>query len=203
VYAAGDYRQANSLLDEAVLLARDVADEWASEERRRRLPRSDSTRGTTTPRYGSTRDSLAIQRRIADRHGEARSVLGIAQGAFMQGRLEDTEQLVQESLRLTSALGDRYQAMWCLETIAALAVARGAPERAALLLGAAERVRTDLGAGLAVQIRRDFNEPTLATVRADLGEQADGLIAEGRKLDLERTVDSALRALPATARSGR
>jgi predicted ATPase len=191
-YAAGDFERANLFLDEAVSHARDAGDAWALATSTMRLGTLRQHEGDYEASRLLYEESLELLRGLADRHGEARSLFGLAQAALEQRRLEDAEPLLERSLRLAHAVGDRYIEMWCLEGAAALAASRGEPERAAQLVGAAERLRLELGATLAPSIRRDLNEPTVAAVHEALGDKADHFVAEGHEMSIEQAVEYVL-----------
>jgi predicted ATPase/DNA-binding CsgD family transcriptional regulator len=74
-----------------------------------------------------------------------RSLLGLAELAKEGEDLEDAWELAHEGLEVLDDYGDRVGAAAALETIAALAVALGEPERSLRLLAASQRFHTESG----------------------------------------------------------
>jgi predicted ATPase len=94
--------------------------------------------------------SLAIEALEIGRRIENREVIGPAQvslGAIevMAGRLEEGRPLLEMGARLTLESKDTQRLTLALAGLAALALAEGEPQRAALALGAAEGLRRRVG----------------------------------------------------------
>jgi non-specific serine/threonine protein kinase len=91
----------------------------------------------------------------------------------------------------------------CFEALAAIATTVGHPERAARLLGAADRLRTSIGAPLSPTQETDQGR-ALATARAKLGSTAFAKAwATGQASSLEEAVSEALSLTPPTNASAR
>jgi non-specific serine/threonine protein kinase len=91
-----------------------------------------------------------------------------------------------------SELGDRWWGTVCLEGLAGVAATQEKPERAAQLLGAAERLHDAMGAPVLPLFRPQY-ERTLSTTRAQLSEaQFAAARAEGRAMTFEQAVAHAL-----------
>jgi hypothetical protein len=89
-------------------------------------------------------------------------------------------------------VGDRTALTWCLAGLGSAAALGGAPERAARLWGAAERLREAIGCRPAPAARATY-ERALAAARAQLGEEAFAAAwAAGGALTLEQAIDEAL-----------
>ena len=81
------------------------------------------------------------------------------------------------------ALGDREDEAWSLVGLAALVERRGEPERAALLLGAADRLLGNMGASFKPYEHR-LHERVSTALHQTLGaETLARLLAEGSALD--------------------
>jgi non-specific serine/threonine protein kinase len=108
------------------------------------------------------------------------------------GNLESAEASFVEGLTIAGDLTDPDAAAQALEGFAELAVAKHAPKRAATILGAAVRLREEIGLALSVHEEREHKRMA-AAARAALGEDAfDQAWREGRAMDLEEAVRYAL-----------
>jgi non-specific serine/threonine protein kinase len=116
----------------------------------------------------------------------------LSYAALHQGDYERAEALVREGLALLWELESKYFVNFGLEVSAGPAAAKGQPERAARLLGAAEALREAMGLGLqpADQFEIDRYE---AAAREQLDEATfEAAWAEGRAMTLEEAVAYAL-----------
>jgi tetratricopeptide (TPR) repeat protein len=128
--------------------------------------------------------SCELAREAEDGHVIARALGGLASAALEDGRLEDGRQHAAESLAISVPAHDGDNAGWALE-LAGCASAAADAERAALLLGAAEEVRTALGGSLS-GLEQAQHERALSLLSDSL--DPDGLAAalqDGRSLPLE------------------
>jgi hypothetical protein len=83
--------------------------------------------------------------------------------------------LFGEVLTLSSGIGDLANIAYCMEGLAAVAMARGQAERAAILLGAANGLLRIVGAAVyTYRPDRSLYDRTLFTARATLGDHAWG-----------------------------
>ncbi|MGZ4354133.1 MAG: BTAD domain-containing putative transcriptional regulator, partial [Gaiellaceae bacterium] len=89
---------------------------------------------------------LTLAREIHERREEAQALRWLARVQLDLGAVEDARTLLEESIPATDEVGDRHGIADSLEIAAAVAAAAGAPLEAAQLLGAAEAVRTSIGA---------------------------------------------------------
>ncbi len=84
---------------------------------------------------------LAIAQDTKRQDGLAWCLHGLATLAHREGDLAGAESYYLESLRLFHGMGRKWQTLRVLDSLAALAFARGLPNRAARLLGTADGVR--------------------------------------------------------------
>ena len=102
----------------------------------------------------------------------------------LRGDLDAAEARHQESLRLAGQLPDEAALAFVLEGLACVAAARQQPQRAAVLLGAAESVRARIGTPLPPQDQADVERATDAIVSA-LGQEAvTGMMEQGRRMSV-------------------
>jgi len=115
--------------------------------------------------------------------------LGLAR--LRLGQLDEAEALFEESVSMSLELHDDPTVANHLECVAALDTARRRPERAAVLLGAAQAARDALETPLEPFERR-LHEETLSELSTELGgSRLVELMAEGATLTLEDAVEHA------------
>ncbi len=141
-------------------------------------------------------EGVALSRRAGDRFSRYialynRSVLAQAQGDHgLAGAL------FEEGLMFSLEVGDHANIAYCLEGLAAVAVAQDEADRAALLLGAAQRLREE-GSSAVYTYRPDHSgrKRTTETARARLGEtKFEEAARRGRAMSFERSIAYALEA---------
>ena len=144
---------------------------------------------------GGPKTSLAIYCELGDQHGTAIALNNLGQVAHHQGDGGTARARYKESLATRHRLGDKYGIAESLQTIAGYAAATEAWEHTARLLGAAERLRQELGTALPPSDRAGHDHD-VAAARGALGEATfEGVRAEGRAAPLEDTVQETLRWL--------
>jgi len=102
--------------------------------------------------------------------------------------------LFEEGLEFSLEVGDYANTAYCLEGLAAVAVARGEADRAARLLGAAQRIREEVGAAVyTYRPDRSLQERTMAAAHTQLGEPGfEQARAEGRAMAFEQAIEYAV-----------
>ncbi len=130
-------------------------------------------------------ESLTVARDIGAREREARAVQSLAALARARKRSAEARAGFREALALWMEMDHVHGVASCIRGLGETAVLDGSFERAARLLGVAETLMEQVGAGLPPSEREDLRASTEA-VRAYLG--APGLEAEldaGRALSME------------------
>ena len=138
-------------------------------------------------------ESLAIFRSSGDQHpGPAGAYHSLGETALGQGRLDEAARWLAQGLALSRTLGDQAGSAWCLAGLGSAAGLDEAPERAARLWGAAERLRQTIGCRPPPAARATY-ERAMAAARAQLGDNAFATAWEaGRALTLEQAIVYAL-----------
>ena len=132
-------------------------------------------------------ESLDLKRQQGDLWGVAASLFSLGTLARILGHDQRGGDLYRESLTLRRELGDRMGICVCLEALAGLAVE---PGHAAVLVGAAERLRDAIGPGGHATVRTD---ELLETLRSALGpEELTESLARGRSLGTAQAIELAL-----------
>ena len=189
-------------------------------ERRQAEARATLERGLEIARQIGDRDrvselvySLALTYHVAGDFGTARrhydeclticrelgsrTITGSALGNLgnlltLDGDLEGARLMLHESLTLSRGAGDRRRLAFTLSSVAGLAAATEAPERALRLDAAASAATRQMGARLASAMRA-VHDAQLEPARHALGgERAATAEAEGASVPLDEAVDEAL-----------
>jgi tetratricopeptide (TPR) repeat protein len=138
-------------------------------------------------------ESLAIMRELQHGSGIADSLCNLGNVACEQGDYQTARTTFEEALAIRHARGDQRGTASSLEGLAAVVAALGRSLKAARIWGAAERLRTEVGAPLSPNDRTDY-ERRVAEARAVLGDDAafDRAWREGCVLTLEQAMELAL-----------
>jgi predicted ATPase/DNA-binding CsgD family transcriptional regulator len=136
--------------------------------------------------------SLAIRRHVGDMRGIALAQFGLARVALGQGNLTQARALLGDSLGTLRHLQDHQSIAALLEVFACLVARDGGTARALRLVGAAESLRTAVGAQPAPYWRTDVEAHQIAS-RSELGPVASmAAHAEGRALAVEQAIQLCL-----------
>ena len=136
--------------------------------------------------FGSNEDSQ--QTELARGHQFAGEV------ALTNGDAAQATYHLTRGLRLATSYHDQMSIVWCLATMAGVAVRDEEPERGARLWGASEAIREKIHCRIGPASRRN-RERTVTLLRQHLGEaEFVRLVTEGATLTLEQAVDAALQA---------
>jgi non-specific serine/threonine protein kinase len=141
-------------------------------------------------------EGLALSRRAGDRFSRYIALYNRSVLAQAQGDHDLAGALFEEGLMFSLEVGDHANIAYCLEGLAAVAVARDEADRAALLLGAAQRLREG-GSSAVYTYRPDHSgrKRTTDTARARLGEtEFEEAARRGRAMSFERAIAYALEA---------
>ena len=112
----------------------------------------------------------------------------LARARWLRGDREEAEALAREAVACKQAVDDRNGLTMALETLASMAAERGAHERAAILLGLAQRV-CDLSSLTLVELHRQQHERSVSIIIRDIGQKAlDAAFARGRAMTIEEGV---------------
>ena len=133
-------------------------------------------------------NALALSKRSGELlfRGYLLSYLG--QAYWLRGDREHGEALAREAVMYKHAIDDRHGLAIVLETLAWMVAEAGQHERAACLLGSAERVRDESSVGL-MELFRTQHERTVAIAEQGFGHAAfDAAFARGRAMTIDEGV---------------
>ena len=127
-------------------------------------------------------------RDIGERLSEAVLLRSLGMVECAQGSLKAAERHLREALAIFQEISDRVDAAGAIEGLALVAVAMGAPRRAARIWGAAERLHEELGSPMPPYEQAAYVR-AMAHARAALGGDAfNEAWREGREMTLEDVV---------------
>jgi predicted ATPase/DNA-binding CsgD family transcriptional regulator len=112
----------------------------------------------------------------------------LARGCWLRGDRERAEALSREAVLCKHAVDDRLGLTMTLETLASMPAERGMHERAAIILGSAQRVRDESSISL-IELHRQQHEWSVSTIIRDIGQTAfDAAFARGRAMTIDEGV---------------
>jgi predicted ATPase/class 3 adenylate cyclase len=167
----GDHAAARVMHEESLAIKRELGD-------RRGIAMSLNNLGLVAADqhdYASARalheESLASRRELADPSGIAMSLNNLGEIAYKEGEHAAARALHEQCLTIRRELGDRRGIADSLESLGYVALAEDRPDTAARMLGAAARLREDIGAPLPGSARAHYDE-RVAALRLALGDAA-------------------------------
>jgi len=135
--------------------------------------------------------SLTQQRLLGDEFA-ATNTLGLLGSIVSQaGRVVEAETLLRDALIRHERAGNVSGILWMLHELAATAAARGQPERAVMLSGAARSLEGELGGGIAVEALY-LSHPVQAAWEQLEPAQAQRALDRGRLMSRQQAINAAL-----------
>ncbi len=119
----------------------------------------------------------------------AHTILGIAACEVIDGDFEEALDQALASLSIAEEAGDRFVMAWALEWVATAKAELGDAHTGALIAGAAQAGRDQVGGGWTPATYGIDDAET--RVRKALGDRADSLLAEGAAMSLDAAVELA------------
>ncbi len=186
--ARGRYADAEPLLVECVGLARALRDDHLLSIILGNLAVVAHARGDSEAAAPLFEESLTLARQVGDLFLESHILSYKGSAEHSDGDLVSAEASFVESLAIARELADPFATMRALERFAELAAAKHAHERAATILGAAARLREEIGLARSVHEEREHKRMA-AAARAALDDDAfDFAWREGNSMKLEQAV---------------
>jgi len=188
----GHHAEARSLLEESLAERRELGDAQGVVSVLCNLGYLAFAEGDYPTSRRLLDESLALGRDVGDRYLTMLSLLRLARVARAQENYSTAATLDREAMTLVSGLGAKRAVAEWLEGMASTAVSSGAFERATRLLGAADALRSAIGAPIPA---RDVasNREQLALARAKVGDASfQDAWAAGRAMALEEAMHHAI-----------
>jgi class 3 adenylate cyclase/tetratricopeptide (TPR) repeat protein len=188
----GNYAAARFLIEESLEIRRELGD-------RRAIAVSLNNLGNVAldqENYDEARawleEALSIQREVGDKSYIANSLNNLGNVIRAIGDYEIACNLYKESLEISYELGDKWALAYLLEDMGALASQRGMSHRSLFLVGAASRLREEIGAPLSA-VEKEKLEQMLAPARQALLETEQARLHEvGYQSTLAEVADFAI-----------
>jgi non-specific serine/threonine protein kinase len=190
--ARGQYAAVEPVLMECVKVARALGDDHLVAVNLGALAIALFELGDADRATSLFEESLTLARSVGDGFLTSEVLSARGRAECRDGNLESAEASLVESLAIAGDLTDPHIAAGTLEGFAGLAVAMHDPKRAATILGAAARLREEIGLGLSVREEREHKR-VAAAARAALGDDAfDQAWRGGGDMSLDDAVRYAL-----------
>lgn len=139
-------------------------------------------------------ERMALARELGQYGGIAAEAANLAMVEHQLGNLDQADALARQALEIASQRDDEWMFPYLLSRLAAVAVDRGDPERAATLIGAAEAMMTAQGAAWPPNERPHY-EQTITTLSGVMGAaDFEKARLDGSKLPAHEAVKAALAA---------
>lgn len=188
----GDYPHAEEYFTESLAIFRQIGDKRGIAAGLSSLAHVAGARGDFTTARALYAQSLDLRRELGHAAGVAESLSNLGVVAYRSGDVPGATAFFQESLRLRLSLGDKAGIARCLEGLARVAPT---PAVAVRLLGAASKLREDLGHPVAPSDTAE-RDRHLNTLRAAVDTAFPQLWDDARALPLGEVVSDALNIRP-------
>ncbi len=190
--AQGDHQGARKLYEETIRIARQVDDVFLVMLGTHNLADLALNQEDFEQASFLSAESLRLWRKLGDAEGIAMSLANGAFAALSLNRLTEATGMLSDSLAVAKELGSAEILAVCIGGFASIAASSGQTERAARLLGAAERLRQSIGI-TNEGFEAKLEETTVFLISAELEKArfAEAL-EEGRALTAEEAIVEAL-----------
>jgi predicted ATPase/DNA-binding CsgD family transcriptional regulator len=183
---------AETTLERAVSLARDVGDPWLLARVLLTLGGNLGELGKMPQARAILDEALALVRQTGDIEGTLIAIVARGVAAFAEQDDRLAADCWREGLRIGRDLGDRYQLVEILEGFAQLTIKHGDMERGLRLAGAAAGIRTATGFVGWPNDHPHLDERLADTRKALPSEAADRAWAEGTRMNDDEAIRYAL-----------
>ncbi|MDP9410692.1 MAG: helix-turn-helix domain-containing protein [Actinomycetota bacterium] len=195
-----DAQQATEYLRESAKAASEAEDSFWASLSLSALGMVSFGQGKYDEARTSLTEGLALAKRAGDRFSRYIALYNRSVLAQAQGDNDRAAALFEEGLMFSLEVGDYANIAYCMEGLAAVAVARDEADLATLLLGAAQRLCEGVGSAVyTYRPDRSLQERTMEIARVRLGEpKFEEAWTQGGAMSFEQAIEHALRASSAT-----
>ncbi|MCP4425849.1 MAG: tetratricopeptide repeat protein [Chloroflexi bacterium] len=189
----GDYAAARFLHEEGLEIRRELGDRRAIAVSLNNLGNVALDQDHFDEARAWLEEAVALQKEVGDKSYIANSLNNLGNVVRAQKAYEAACPLYQESLEISYELGDKWALAYLLEDMGGMAAARERPQRALYLVGAAAKLREEIGAPLSA-VEETKLEQMLAPARQALDETQQTQIRDGGyAASLAEVVEHAMR----------
>jgi non-specific serine/threonine protein kinase len=186
-----DSARAAQLAEQGVSLSRELDDPWYIAQALERLGEVVRLQGDSLRAAGLYEESLALSLARGDKRNVATVLHNLGHVKLQQGDLSRAAGHFEDCLVLAQEMSDERRVVMCVEGVASVAVQAGLLTHAALLFGAAQTLRSRLGAPFEAADLVVYTR-SVATVHATLGEAVSAQAwAEGQQVSQEEAIHQA------------
>ena len=186
----GDYPAARALHEESLGLQRQLGNQRGIANSLLALGDVTLAEGDHAGGRALYEQGLTVRQRLGDQKGIATALTALGHVAQEEGDYAGARTLYEQSLALTRQIGDQHGIARSLEGLAGAAASQGQTTRGTRLWGAADALRTRLGAPLTAS---DQQKQAIIEARQALGDGAFAAAWDGaRAMTLEQAVEYAL-----------
>ncbi len=193
-YWQGDQDRATSLWEETLTIVQQQNDAASTPYPLNGLGLIEACRGNYERANELLNESLSRWRSLGDRRGVTMGIYSLGRLSHLRGDEPRAAALFKESLTLRQGMGDKHGVADSLEGLAGTLgtwKTRVAAEKAARMLGMADRLREVIGAPIPPVDRPIYNRD-VARLRDQLGEESfNAFWATGRAMPVEQIVGAA------------
>ena len=188
----GDYAGARAELNEALVLRQQIGDRRALCSTLTNLAATAHAQKDFAAAQQGHEEALAIARELEDRFATAIGLVNLGGTFLAQHEYRAAHLCLTECLQLHTTVGSRLGQAYALEGLASHAAQTGDPERAGVLLGAAEALRQEIQA-----LKAPYEQSQLQEALAPVATDARFLdaVERGRSLPREAALCLALRTV--------
>jgi tetratricopeptide (TPR) repeat protein len=186
-----EYAKASLYLNESLALTREIRDRYLLTLTLTALGELARYQGDYTRAQALHEEAKGVGAEMQNPSQIALSTNNLGLVALQQGDFRRALQLLQSSLKVYRTVGEVRFVPDCLEGLAAALTALEQPGKAAVLLGAANALRVDIGLPIP-PIERAEHDRVLESVRADLQDNFQKEFATGHAMTMEQAIDYAL-----------
>src|SRR5215469_14277209 len=191
---AGDHESAGRLLAEADVTAAGLGPAYPSGTLA--VLQARAFNGFFMADLGAVRSAAAegarLARKTGDLYGLEMMLLNLGCAALLAGDLEGPKPLLSEAVRIAHQIDDRVAQYYLLDAIGCHAALTRQARRAAQLLGAAETVRTEIGANVMPFLTPSLAQANELAVAALGATRFEAEFESGKRMDLDAAVSLAL-----------
>lgn len=191
-HGQGDFAAARTLCEESLTIMRELGNNRGTSAALNNLGTIANDQGDFAAARALHEESLTISRELEDKRGISVSLDNLGEVAYNRGDFARARELYMENLAICLELGNRHGVVWPLEAFASFAFKGNRAETSAILWGAAEVLREQIGRPLPPN-RSEQYDRNVAEVKQALGDGAfEAAWEKGRAMTMQEAIAIAM-----------